>query len=118
MSRPLARYPMLVISTLIPFAAGCGRSDQPKTTSAGSTPTVSAASTAPAGAETPGALTTASYESAESAFNAGRYPEAAQLFTAYTATHAENPWGHYMLGMSTWKAGDREKALSAFDQAL
>ena len=118
MSRTYARYPMLVIATLIPLAAGCGRSDQPKTTSAGATPTVSAASAVPAGAETPNAVTTASYENAESAFGAGRYPEAAQLFTAYTATHPENPWGHYMLGMSSWKTGDREKAVSAFDQAL
>jgi predicted Zn-dependent protease len=109
---------MLVIVTLIPLAAGCGRSDQPKTTSAGATPTVSAASTAPAGTETTGVVTTASYESAESAFGAGRYPEAVQLFTAYTATHAENPWGHYMLGMSAWKSGEDEKALSAFAQAL
>jgi tetratricopeptide (TPR) repeat protein len=118
MSRTFARYPMLVIASLIPLAAGCGRSDQPKTTSAGATPTVSAASTAPAGTETPGAVTTASYETAESAFNTRRYPEAAQLFTAYTATHAENPWGYYMLGMSAWKTGETEKALGAFDQAL
>ncbi len=117
MSRTFAGYPMLVIATLIPLAAGCGGSDQPKTTSAGATPTVSAASTVPA-SETPSAVTTASYEDAESAFSAGRYPEAAQLFTVYVATHPENPWGHYMLGMSTWKTGEREKALSAFDQAL
>jgi len=117
MSRTFAGYPMLVIATLIPLAAGCGRSDQPKTTSAGATPTVSAASTVPA-SETPSAVTTASYENAESAFSAGRYPESAGLFVAYTATHPENPWGHYMLGMSTWKTGEREKALSAFDQAL
>ena len=38
MSRTFARYPMLVIASLIPLAAGCGRSDQPKTTSAGATP--------------------------------------------------------------------------------
>ena len=118
MSRMSARYPMLVIATLIPLAAGCGRSDKPKTTSAGASPTVSAASTVPAGTETPGTVTTASYENAESAFSARRYPEAAQLFTAYTATHPENPWGHYMLAMSTWKTGEHEKALSAFDQAL
>ncbi len=120
MSRTLARYPMLVVSMLIPFAAGCGRSGQPKTssTSAGATPTVSAASAASAGTETPGAVTAVSYESAESAFGAGRYPEAAELFTTYNVSHPENPWGHYMLGMSTWKTGENEKALRAFDQAL
>jgi tetratricopeptide (TPR) repeat protein len=115
MSGTLARYPLLVISVLIPLAAGCGRSGQPKTTStsAGATPTVSAAAV-----ETTAAVATVSYETAESAFGAGRYPEAVELYTAYTATHPENPWGHYMLGMSAWKTGEQEKALSAFDQAL
>ena len=114
MSRTLARHSLLVISTLIPFAAGCGRSDQAKTTSAGATPTESAISPT----ETPGAVTAVSYEKAESAFGAGRYPEATQLFTAYSVTHPENPWGHYMLGMSAWKNGESEKALNAFDHAL
>jgi tetratricopeptide (TPR) repeat protein len=118
MSGMLARNSMLVLSTLIPFVAGCGKSGQPKTTSAGAAPTVSAASTSSAGTETPGAVTAVSYESAESAFGAGRYPEAVELFTAYTTTHPENPWGHYMLGMSAWKTGEQEKALNAFDQAL
>ena len=116
MSGMLARYPMLVLSTLIPFAAGCGRSGQTKTTSTpdSATPTVSAT----AGAETPAAITAVSYETAESAFSAGRYPEAAELFAAYNVTHPENPWGHYMLGMSAWKTGEHEKALKAFDQAI
>jgi len=120
MSGVLTRYSMLVISTLIPLAAGCGGTDQSKTTSstAGATPMVSAASPASVGTETPGAATAVSYESAESAFGAGRYSEAAELFSGYTTTHPENPWGHYMLGMSTWKTGEPAKALSAFDQAL
>ncbi|HEV8176214.1 MAG TPA: tetratricopeptide repeat protein [Gemmatimonadales bacterium] len=116
MSRTFAGYPMLAISTLIPFAIGCGGSDQPKVTSAGATPTVSAASSTEA--EIPAATTAVSYERAESVFREGHYSEATQLFAAYTATDPENPWGHYMLGMSLWKAGEREKALSAFDQAL
>jgi tetratricopeptide (TPR) repeat protein len=116
MSGMFARYPMLVISTLIPFAAACGGSGQAKITSTSdsATPTVSAT----VGAETPGAVTAVSYETAESAFRAGRYPEAVGLFAAYNVTHPENPWGHYMLGMSAWKTGEHEKALSAFDQAL
>jgi predicted Zn-dependent protease len=120
MSGTLARYPLLFISALIPFAAGCGGSGQSKTTStsAGATPTVSAASPTSVGAETPGAPTAVSYEAAESAFGAGRYPEAVELFTAYNVTHPENPWGQYMLGMSAWKTGEHEKALNAFDQAL
>jgi tetratricopeptide (TPR) repeat protein len=116
MSGMSARYPMLVISTLIPFAAGCGRSGQAKTTSTPDSATTTVSATI--GAETPGAVTAASYETAESAFRAGRYPEAVELFAAYNLTHPENPWGHYMLGMSAWKTGEQEKALNAFDQAL
>jgi tetratricopeptide (TPR) repeat protein len=118
MSRTLGRYSILVISTLIPVAAGCGGSDQAKITSAGATTTESAVSPASVGTETPGAATAVSYEKAESAFSAGRYPEAVELFTAYNSTHPENPWGHYMLGMAAWKTGENEKALGAFDQAL
>ena len=108
MSRTLARYPLLVLATLIPLAAGCGRSDQPKTTSAsaGATPHGIGRSR-----ETHGRHRDRIYETAESVFGAGRYPEAVELFAAYTATHPENPWGHYMLGMAAWKAGDQEKAL-------
>jgi superkiller protein 3 len=59
-----------------------------------------------------------SYEVAESAFGAARYPEAVELFTAYTGSHPENPWGYYMLGLSAWKAGNHEAASTAFDRAL
>jgi tetratricopeptide (TPR) repeat protein len=118
MSRLLARIPLFTLSALIPLAAACGRSDQAKTTSAGAnTPTV----TATAGAEAPSnsaIVTPVSYEVAESAFGAGRYSEATELFTAYTGGHPENPWGYYMLGLSAWRAGDHEKASSAFDRAL
>ncbi len=119
MSRNVTRYPLVALATLIPFAAGCGGSDEPNTTSTsvGATPTVTASSPGTAEAE---AVTTTpvSYEAAESAFTEGRYTEATQLFTAYVATKPENPWGHYMMGMSSWKTGEHEKAVSAFDQAL
>jgi predicted Zn-dependent protease len=119
MPRIFTRIPLLALSALIPLAAACGRSDQAKTTSAGAnTPTV----TATAGAEAPGTgpavVAPISYEVAESAFGAGRYSEATDLFTAYTGSHPENPWGYYMLGLSASRAGDHEKASSAFDRAL
>jgi tetratricopeptide (TPR) repeat protein len=121
MSRLLARLPLLAMSVLIPLAAACVGSDEPKTTSAGvTTPTVTATSTegeAPVVAGSTG-VPAVSYEVAESAFTAGHYPEATELFTAYTTSRPENPWGYYMLGMSAWKAGDTDKASSAFDQAL
>jgi tetratricopeptide (TPR) repeat protein len=120
MSSATPRYPLLALATLIPFAAGCGRSDQPKTesTSVGATPTVSATSPTSVDSEASEVISPVSYATAESAFGEGRYPEAIQLFTAYTGTHPENPWGYYMLGMSAWKTGEHEKAVNAFDQAL
>jgi tetratricopeptide (TPR) repeat protein len=114
--------PLFVFSALIPFAAAC-RSDRSETTSessGASTPIVSAA-TPTGSSETTGSVSPAvpvTYEHAELAFGAGHYPEATQLFTAYTDSNPENPWGYYMLGLSAWRSGDREAAAGAFDRAL
>lgn len=58
------------------------------------------------------------YEEAETAFLERRYDEALELFTVYTDRKNENPWGHYMLGLSAWKAGDHGNAETAFTRAL
>jgi tetratricopeptide (TPR) repeat protein len=58
------------------------------------------------------------YEEAETAFFEKRYDEAVELFTRYTERKSENPWGYYMLGLSTWKSGDNEGAEGAFEHAL
>src|SRR5207253_8194019 len=44
--------------------------------------------------------------------------EAVDLFTGYTERKPENPWGFYMLGLASWKAGNLAQAGEAFDQAL
>ena len=46
-----------------------------------------------------------SWGGAEDAFGEGRYGEAIDLFSVYAEEHPANPWGHYMLGLSGWKAG-------------
>jgi tetratricopeptide (TPR) repeat protein len=58
------------------------------------------------------------YKEAEEAYHDRRYNEAVALFTRYTEQKSENPWGHYMLGLSAWKAGDPDAAEKAFEQAL
>ncbi|MFQ5510684.1 MAG: tetratricopeptide repeat protein [Candidatus Krumholzibacteriia bacterium] len=58
------------------------------------------------------------YEDAEAAFHEARYDAAVELFTRYTDRKGENPWGHYMLGLSSWKAGDPVGAERAFGRAL
>lgn len=54
-----------------------------------------------------------SYDTAEEAYRDGRYGEATRLFEAYVGDHPDNPWGHYMLGLSAWKAGELEDAEEA-----
>ena len=62
--------------------------------------------------------TDVTYEEAEEAFQAGAYRDAVSLFEGYVAGRPDNPWGHYMLGMSAWKGGHPEKAIEAFEAAL
>ena len=59
-----------------------------------------------------------SYVDAESVFRAKRYEEATDLFTRYTEQRPNNPWGHYMRGLSAWKGGDLPQAEEAFGHAL
>jgi predicted Zn-dependent protease len=58
------------------------------------------------------------YGEAESAYNARNYTEAMELFSLYTDQNEQNPWGHYMLGLSAWKSGQLDQAERAFGQAL
>jgi tetratricopeptide (TPR) repeat protein len=113
------------IAVLIaPLALACGGQDRPS----GETPATSATPVAVATVESasvPQPVTDAaaapanvSYVDAEAAYHGGRYAEAAELFTGYTATHPDNAWGHYMLGLSAWKSGDHERAMTGFDEAL
>jgi Flp pilus assembly protein TadD len=59
-----------------------------------------------------------SYADAESAYLERRYDEAVELFLVYTEQHPGNAWGHYMLGLSAWKAGESEESERAFRAAL
>jgi Tfp pilus assembly protein PilF len=59
-----------------------------------------------------------SYETAESAYVAHHYPVAVAMFGAYTTRRPENPWGYYMLGLSSWRAGQLDQAQHAFEAAL
>jgi tetratricopeptide (TPR) repeat protein len=116
---PLVRLTLITVSPLMAFVIGCkgGESSSPPTVAAvasdrSATVTTSASTTPPA---TP---TVVSYESAEAAYSAQRYPEATELFSRYTEQKPENPWGFYMLGLASWKSGNLTQAESAFDEAL
>jgi predicted Zn-dependent protease len=118
MFHSLTRLSMLALSALTPLTAACDRNRSETTSSDASTPTVTASAGVESPEVTPTPVRPASYAVAESAFGAGRYTEATELFTGYTGAHPDNPWGYYMLGLSAWRAGEHEKASSAFDQAL
>jgi Flp pilus assembly protein TadD len=73
--------------------------------------------------ETPATIPTVTYENvtykeAESTFNERRYSEATEMFAAYVGRRPENPWGHYMLGLSAWKSGQLPRAKESFERAL
>jgi tetratricopeptide (TPR) repeat protein len=57
------------------------------------------------------------YETAESAYTERRYDDATAMLEAYVQRKPENPWGHYMLGLSAWKAGDLEDARLALERS-
>src|SRR5881227_1693630 len=59
-----------------------------------------------------------SFDEAQTAFTEKRYADAVRLFTGYTSDKPDNVWGYYMLGLSAWKAGDRDAAVNAFTLAL
>ncbi|MBN2172188.1 MAG: tetratricopeptide repeat protein [Candidatus Krumholzibacteriota bacterium] len=58
------------------------------------------------------------YFTAEDAYLAGDYDQAAHLFTAFAYHHPEHVWGNYMLGLSEWKRGDAAAAEAALRAAL
>jgi tetratricopeptide (TPR) repeat protein len=107
------------LAALSLVAAGCGRSPHTKMSSAASTPTVSG-STESTGesTSTSAGVAPVTYASAESAFTSKDYSAARELFTSYSNSNPENPWGYYMLGLSDWRNGSREEAVTAFDRAL
>src|SRR3989440_5575713 len=59
-----------------------------------------------------------SFDEGQTAFTEKRYGDAVRLFTTYTSDKPDNVWGYYMLGLSAWKAGDRDAAVNAFTLAL
>ena len=114
---------LIVLAAFGPIAAGCGDAKRPvKTTVSSSSATVavvdSGNSSSATTSTTPASVAPVSYADAEAAYTGRKYDEAVDLFTGYTRANPENPWGHYMHGLSAWKAGDPEQAISSFDEAL
>ena len=58
------------------------------------------------------------YADGEAAYHAGKYSDAKTIFEGYVGAHPKNAFGHYMLGLSSWKANDLIGAEKAFKDAL
>jgi tetratricopeptide (TPR) repeat protein len=58
------------------------------------------------------------FADADSAYRSGQYQDAVRLFSAYGERHPGNAGAQYMIGLSSWKAGDLKSADAAFDRAL
>jgi len=119
----VSRIRLAAVSPLLLIALGCDKGQSRTTTVAATVATTvdsakpAAATTGPVGSS-PLPPAPVSYEDAESAYKAGNYGDAAELFAAYIESKPDNPWGRYMLGLSAWKAGDLARAETAFDEAL
>jgi tetratricopeptide (TPR) repeat protein len=59
-----------------------------------------------------------SFADGDAAYQAKNYGEAVTLFEQYTERRPNNAWGHFMLGLAAWKAGDLPKAEGAFEESL
>ena len=59
-----------------------------------------------------------SFADGEADYQSKNYGEATKLFEQYTQRRPDNPWGHYMLGLSAWKSGDLMKSEESFETAL
>src|SRR2546422_3046255 len=108
--------------SLIPIAAlmlgACG-DKTPKSSDANAAEVSTTAPETPGVARPPAVATgPVSFADAQTAFKEKRYDEAARLFATYSTAQPDNIWGYYMLGLSAWKQGDRDRAVEAFKQAL
>ena len=105
--------------------AACGKDEEPvvaaidtpapaegKVTLAGGLTPVASTSTAPV------ATGVTSFSEAEVAYREGKIEEARDFFAGYVAIKPDNPWGHYMLGLTHWRKGEFAAAAKAFDRSI
>ena len=56
-----------------------------------------------------GVSSTGTYENADAAYKAGNYRDAAELYKVRVGEKPGDAFGFYMLGLSSWKAGDFDR---------
>ena len=111
------RATIATLATLALSVAACGGHEKHQQVSTGepvTTPKVKA-TTPPSAPVIPENV---SYATAESAYTAHRYSDATAMFDVYTKHRPDNAWGYYMLGLSSWKSGQLDRARDAFEAAI
>lgn len=109
-------------AALIAAATACGGEVELKevgdVTTPATTPVASTTDSSVGGVTPTTPVVKVSLTDAEKVYRDKKYDEATELFAVYTDQHPNNPWGHYMLGLSSWKSGDLNRAESAFVRSL
>lgn len=114
---------LLLLSLVWSYACGSRPKEEPEVREtphvvASRTPDPATVTQAAIVTETPAPPRVVTYEEAEGAFKEKRYGDAVDLFLVYTSDKPESLWGHYMLGLSAWKAGILAQAETSFERAL
>ncbi len=105
------------VCVALPFAVVACGGDQTKATFAtGETKPVTPV--VPAARVTTGVSTAETYESGDAAYKAGKYRDAAELYKVRVGSKQDDANGFYMLGLSSWKAGDFAGSKEAFDKSI
>jgi Tfp pilus assembly protein PilF len=120
-TRPPLAATSTIAAAILVLTTACGDGKEAVPESAGplsATPVVATSVSSGESGMVPGEYSSVSYETAESTYLARRYDEATAMFVSYTERKPDNPWGHYMLGLSAWKSGDLDRARAALERSL
>jgi len=119
MSVSIGRFGVVaLVAVASAVSMACKADAPPVTTSAGASAPVTTPAETNVKPSNEAVVVSSSYDDGEAAYRESRYTDAAAIFSAYAERRPSNVWGHYMVGMASWKAGDRTTAVEAFDRAL
>ena len=99
-----------------PESSAVAQVETPVTTPSTTVPATSELSSVSTGDPTIPADVT--YGDAERVFRTGDYGRATEMFDVYATRVPANPWGHYMTGISAWRAGDHARAERALKRSV
>ena len=111
---PMGRLARPAVAVLVLAALACGGHKKATVTEAEAHGVTPVAPEARPVVET----RTPAFENADAAYKAGDFKAAAELFRTKVDSTPEDAYTQYMLGLSSWKAGDFESAKKALDKSI